>query len=305
MKKSKQGISRCAAIVWAAFLCIAISGCRYGVSWGDLFSRNGNFDYEYDQADRYLAGGGTCEEEIRTLDIDWVSGSVEIRTYDGDVIEFYEESDQTIAEEYQMRYTVDGDILKIRFCASGIWNGKNLSKRLTVLVPTGLSLEEVRVDTVSAGIVIQDVIVSGVDVDTTSGDLYAKLEAVESVKADIISGEVEMIIDEAISFLELETVSGQVNITAASLVEFDIETVSGALDLSLSQQSSGQIESVSGNVNIRLPETVGYQIDYESVSGAFSSDLDYETGNGWYRSGDGSCRIQAETISGNLRVEKP
>lgn len=308
MSKIKKKIPRGVTILLAVLLCTVMSGCRrqYHFSLERLFSSNGKSDYryEYDHGDRYQSGDGSCDADIRVLDIDWVSGSVEIRTHDKNTVEFYEESDQTIPEEYQMRYMVDGDTLRIKFCASGRWDDwKYLSKHLTVLIPETLALEEIGVDTASAETSIRTVNVKEVEVDTVSGNVnISDMDDLRNAEVDTSSGNVVIKTGDTAESLKIGTVSGSVEITADRLKAFEIETVSGTVRLTVAEDSAGEIESVSANVNILLPETVGYEIDYSSVSGKFGSDLDYEVKNDRYRSGDGGCRIEVETVSGNLNI---
>lgn len=309
VERKKTRVIRGAAALLAVFLCVGLAGCRYRISdwisWGNLFGQNGKSDYRYEHSDRYQVGDGVCEAKIRTLDIDWVAGSVEVLTHEGDSIEFYEESSQTISEEYRMRYLVDGDTLKIKYCESGRWDWKDRSKQLTVLIPEDMPLDRICVDTASGEVFISQVDAKEVEVNGVSGDVsLTDVRNMKTVKAEVVSSRVTVVTEEKLDSAAVETVSGGVDITAGGVDSFEITTVSGTVCVAVAQESKcdGEIETVSGGVTVRLPEEAGYRIDYSSVSGTFSSELECTVNGERYERGDGGCRIEVDTVSGNLEV---
>lgn len=102
--------------------------------------------------------------------------------------------------------------------------------------------------------------------------------------------------------IKLEIVSANVNANDLNTLGVDIETVSGTANLSFAKQpQSVEIESVSGDVNLNMPKDItGYTVDKESVSGSLrANDFDNELNYG-----DGYTKIDFESVSGNLIINK-
>jgi DUF4097 and DUF4098 domain-containing protein YvlB len=129
---------------------------------------------------------------------------------------------------------------------------------------------------------------------------------VESVSGDVnlhgaITGEVDM-----------ESVSGQLELAARKLSRLSVSTVSGDATLSLGLVDGGRIdaESLSGNVTLRLPAGTGAQVEAETFSGSIDSPVghvhDEEHGPGSSldaKLGNGKGRIRLESFSGDLRID--
>lgn len=102
--------------------------------------------------------------------------------------------------------------------------------------------------------------------------------------------------------IKLEIVSANVNANDLNTLGVDIETVSGTANLSFAKQPQNvEIESVSGDVNLNMPKDItGYTLDKESVSGSLrANDFDNEL-----HYGDGFTKIDFESVSGNLIINK-
>ena len=89
-------------------LCSLFSGCGFTVRFGkEGFDENysvGSFEYN--------------SGEIRNVKIEWVSGSVKIVESDSDRLKVTE-TDKGLSEAQKMRWCIDGQTLKIRFCKPG------------------------------------------------------------------------------------------------------------------------------------------------------------------------------------------
>ncbi|MDE7298630.1 MAG: hypothetical protein K2N94_07345, partial [Lachnospiraceae bacterium] len=123
------------------FAVIATLGC--GCSAGGV----------YKNADKYTMGNAELQADgIEKLDIEWLSGTVEISYHSENTIVISETSNKSLDEKTTMYYLVDGDTLRVKFAKSGNWDFKNLSKELEVWLPEGMELKELAADTVSADI---------------------------------------------------------------------------------------------------------------------------------------------------------
>ena len=54
-----------------------------------------------------------------------------------------------------------------------------------------------------------------------------------------------------------------------------------------------------------LPKAAGFTLRLDTVSGKFRSDFDYSIPKGdTYVSGDGSCTVSADTVSGDIDIRQ-
>lgn len=178
---------------------------------------------------------------INSIDIDWISGSVNIEYYDGETI-FAEESGGS--KSHPMQYKIENGTLKIDEYRNENWSAfKNVSgKDLTLKMPKTFKADELEISVVSANVYASELNVNELDFETVSGNGNFEF-AVSPVKIDT------------------EAVSGDINITLPSDVSgysVSKSTVSGsfrAKDFDNSEKyGDGSViiksESVSGSINL-------------------------------------------------------
>ena len=91
-------------------LCFVLSGCTTKTA------------YTYDGAEDYLSGNATFDKaEVTAINIDWVSGSVNVEFVDDiECLSVEETSRYTILEEEALRYKLDNEgVLTIKSCTCG------------------------------------------------------------------------------------------------------------------------------------------------------------------------------------------
>lgn len=223
--------------------------------------------YNYANGRDYTAGNARISEKVEEIEINWVSGKVNIMRHDGDDVILTEEADRTLTEKQQMHWLLDGKTLRVQYIASGARSTTNMNKALTVMLPNDLSLDDMRINAVSASV---------------------ELEALQADK------------------LRINTVSGQVDAECKRVNEMEANTVSGTLFLAFVRAPEKiTAGSVSGDVNIALPEDSGFRAELDSVSGDVKSGLSMERKDkDLYVYGDESCRIDVNTVSGDLSIDE-
>ena len=301
------------------------------------FEKSNRMDNAYDSMGEYAVPA----DGINGLNIDWISGSLTVTPYDGDVIAFSEQSGNTIDEENALRFGVIDNTLYIQYCRSGRY--KNLPiKELEVQIPQALaeSLKEIELDSTSASITIQGFQARELNVDTISGrtDISnctademelgstsgnIRLENVTARRAtiDSISGKVEL--SGGFGTLEVGTTSGDIRgIGAVTADELEISTISGATELTGSfsdveqDSTSGsirltsdtpltrlRINSISGAVKLTLPEDSGFTLHFDTISGKLDCAFPVIKQKDEYTAGDGSASFSVDTTSGGLTIQ--
>ena len=274
-----KGLKRTLAAASLIVCTIMMSGCIVHIG-------GGTSTIKYDNADSYTIGSGRTSDSIRNLEIDWISGNVDISYGKGDEIIFEETSKDEITDELTMRWLVEDGTLHIKFCKAGRIRINDLDKTLKVTLPKDLKLQEAEFETVSADIKASELNVKDVNFETVSGSAEAGLYGVRSIDAD--------------------SVSGDIDITAPDAPEnADIETTSGSVRLNLKKSIDDcEISTVSGKVTLLLPKKGNFTISYDTTSGNFDSDIEMTPKGSRYVAGKGSDRFDIDTTSGDLRIKK-
>ncbi len=299
----------------AAFLTTAcglstLSGCGTIISSGMGLS-----DFIYENSDKYTAGAVEISETVENIEIDWLSGSVTVTPHSSDTVSFSEESSKELKDNFQLHYWLNGTTLHIKFCRSGHWNFKDLEKELTVFVPENIKLNDLKVNTVSAEISLDNLQADSADIESTSGNIrltdltVTETAEINGVSADIFLDSLQS--DSA----SIETTSGSVKLIHCKVTEkAEVSTVSGNLEAEFSEPL-GEFEgdATSGTLQVITPSVDRF--DAETVSGTVSlfsqsapKELDIDTTSGDVELNlpkDSSLTLKFSTTSGNLSTDLP
>lgn len=255
----KRGILRglCAVLVCITAFC---AGCGY------TFSGGGETEYVYDNAESYAVGGGSVGADISSIEADWISGEIKVAYADVSFAELEEtNASREISEDEQLRYTVAGGTLKIKYVKSGVWKFNKFSKSLTITLPYGVQLEEFKVDAVST--------------DISADELTADR-------------------------LNIDGVSGCVSIATLNAEQIIINSNSGNVKLGFDKLPlSAMFDMVSADVNLTVPSGSTFGVRLSAVSGILHSELEYQKSDNVYSFGGGEVVFDINTVSGNVTVE--
>ncbi len=259
----------------------------------------------YTDAGSYTPGGGSVSaDEIKEICVYWESGSVKIEESDTDKITFSEVSsldtdkdslgeateNKELQESLKMRYKADNGKLTIRFCKSGlrVRTGavKDLKKDLTVYVPKGTEFSEVRADVVSSDVYMADIKAKKIEFNSVSADIKLVDCVTDGIKCDTVSGDLKIKTDDVLKKIDMNAVSGNLDVEARSVDQLDMQSVSANAELSLKE--------------------FDFALTLTGVSVKFEADgISYEkTGENKYKFGDGDGSITFESVSGKVRLEE-
>lgn len=222
--------------------------------------------YTYAHADRYTPGGASVSGRITHLDVSWIAGKVTIATHSGSAVQLSESASRGLKQSEELHWWLDGSTLYVKYAGSGLQGIHSASKQLTVLLPANLQLDKAVISAVSADVKAEALAADTVTVSTVSGRADLDLRHARSIKAD--------------------TVSGDMRISADAPEEMNID-------------------SVSGDVRIFLPEGTGFTARMDSVSGDLTGSLlTTREGRNHYTHGSGRCKLNVDTVSGDVEVNR-
>lgn len=274
-------------IAWTISLVILVGLLIAGMNWFRPFGQSGFRSRAAAEAPLATGNGSsTCTvngNDIRELEIDWLSGNIEIIPGDKPEITVSETTPQDA--RYAMVCKQEGQTLKIEYCQHttfGDWKNLNFSKNLTITVPKDWEGRVLQVDAASSKLFVRNLTVQEVEIDTASGE-----SRFENCTVDA---------------LDIDTASGDIRFTG-SLNRLDCDSASAGVYAELDNVPSEiDMDTASGAVELVLPKDAGFSVKMDTMSGKFDSDFPFTSKNGSYVCGDGACRIDMSSMSGKVTI---
>jgi len=230
----------------------------------------------------------TDSANIQGIEIDWVSGSITIEVLSG--ADSITVSESEVADpDMKMICRIKGDTLQIDYCREAIRTPNfgftaNSSKDLVIQVPDEWLCASLEIETASADVTLRDLTIRELDLDGASGRCNVENCTVTTMDVDVASGDVTF---------------------CGSLENLDFDGASSDCHLILTNcPRSLELDGMSGNLELTLPSDCGFTAELEGLSSQFSSDFQTSKQNGKYVFGDGSCRISVEAMSGSVHIYK-
>ncbi len=223
-------------------------------------------------------------DPVTQLEIDWAAGTITIQSGDTEQILFSESGN--IPEGEKLVCSQKGSKLIIQYQKSSAYFGIHSTqpKDLTITVPRDWAGQSIEIDAAAAQLELRDITVQELDFEGATG-----------------TGTLENC---TIGELDISTVSGDISFNG-SLEVLEYEGVSAKLIALLSSSPRiMELESISGDLNLTLPETCGFTLSLDAMSGDFHSDFAVQKNKDTYTSGDGSCRIKVSGVSGDISIQK-
>lgn len=268
-------------VIWSLVLAISLGAFLFLLDWD-----RGAEPVEFTILEEVTAPLEGLSEfgYVEKLKIDWPSGTITIQP--GDVHTIAVEESPVSDPKYAMVCTQDGDTLSIKYQKNTamLSIGKSLKKDLTVTVPWEWYGTMLKVETASAHLILREVSVEQVEVNTASG---------ASCFENCTIGE-----------LELDTASGGLEFTGR-LGTLDVGAASANVTVNLQNVPDEiALDTASGSLDLTLPKEAGFTAEIDSVSGRIVSEFETTQEGKRLLCGDGACRIDVETASGEVRIRK-
>ena len=266
--------------------------------------------YQYKNADRYTAGNTEISERVKSLDVNWISGSVSIIAWDGDTVRIREDEDITDPDQ-QVHWYLESGRLHIQYCASKRFQADLPSKDLIIELPVGWAsnLSSIEIETVSASVNLNDLDTRELQIESVSGGFNLVKVSAADADLDTVSGHISAT-DLNASIIDVETVSGTTTLSGW-IGNGTFETGSG--DVTLTSNGTPEaldLKTVSGNITLIYPLTgtilnEGFRVVLDTVSGDIKSELHYTKAGNNYSFGSGKHVYTFESVSGDLIVKEP
>lgn len=236
--------------------------------------------YAYPETGNYKSGEAVVAvSEVSVVELDWIAGQITVQLWDEDTVSVSESG----SGKHPMKWQLENGRLTVRYCETGI--AANLEQKdLLVQLPRDADHLQLSISTVSASADLACGALQSLRFDSTSGDLTGEAQC-GSFAAD--------------------TTSGNVNFSGAA-GEAELDTVSGMFSMNLTDTLRElSFDSVSGDLELTLPETLGFEVEWDTVSGEFRHEhsLQRSDDDGWsFYGSSGFAEIEIDTTSGDAQL---
>lgn len=271
-------------IILLSLLILILASILIGVLTFHDFLGSGRLVAMFGEVEGIVASEGSVSaEEIKNLEINWVSGDVTIVRADVTDISFRE--DAGLKEKDQMVWSQKGDKLVIHSSRYKVQLGTSKSKDLVITIPMDYNINNLTISTVSA-------------------NFSADSLTANTVSINAVSGECDFSGNNTFGDMNVDTVSGDVTFNGI-LRELTCEGVSANFRGFFTETpNSIQVDGVSGNIDITLPADAGFTAELDTLNGHFNSDFSTTSSGDRYICGNGQCTIEIDGVSGDINIRK-
>ena len=239
-------------------------------------------EYNYSKASRFTGASElVLNDNIEKLHLYWVNGEVNISQASDNTFSYSEVSEEEI--EFSAFYYLNNDELTIQFVEDGTKKEdyNNLSKKIDIVVPN--NIEHIEIDNVNTTINFDEINLEEVEINNVNGNINVNYLKCDDFECDIVNGDIKFnkmdIFD-----LNLKRVNGDLTIN-------EIVDSKERVDL--------KVSNVNGEDSIYIKESMGYKVEFDSVSKDFNSDYDNA-----FEYGNKIVRIDYSSVSGSLNIYK-
>ena len=325
-------------IILVVILVIGILGAAIVAGLSDFNFRNVFDGNNYDRSDEVTKDISESKSaSINNIDdIEFIGVAEKVNVYltdDNEVkVDFYGKytSNNRYYPELKMTKS-DGKVkFKVEYPKSG-WGIFNFNFNffvrselyVDIYLPEDFN-DDFSVSTVSASVNAPEMTLGRMNINTVSGKIFVesfegdslKLESVSGklefsaicndVNANSVSGRIETdLMKTETAFIQ--TTSGKI-VTSNTSGKLNYESVSGDIEIDIDNlEKDIYIDTVSGSVTLIIDENEDFSVDYNTVSGDFSSEVSLILDNTKGKDVEGykgnrDIEIRVETVSGDMEI---
>jgi len=290
-------------VIWLAIIMAA----SFGIA-AIILVTTGSFSVDTEQIDKTK---NFSVEEVKKINIDIVSTDINIIASDSEDIKvhFYGEVSTNIRKDIpELAAYVSGEQLYIEIIhPKNIFFGVSICRtNMDIYIPEN-SIEEIKINTVSADTNIEDLEIDNFVYSGVSGDFKAKSLFARDLKLESTSGSFD--IRDYTGNIDIYITSGDVVLNGGidndSIV---VTTVSGDINIEqLEEFSNMNVEAISGDVKVKLFEDAQFYLNASTVSGDINNEFPIKISSSGKRGLEGTVgsddmAIIVSTTSGDINI---
>lgn len=291
------------AAVTAILLCASLVTVPFSFTGGLLDNRPFFASYTGETLDKSFDA-----MKVNNVKIEWYSGDIDIKPSSSDKVEIY---GSLTTDDVKAECTLENGELTISAHDTSWFN--IMDQRLTVGIPDGKRFGEFSVNSAAGDVHISaDFTTDKTTVSTASGKISSNELCSAELELNTASGDVNVTILNHPDFgvgtsLRVSSASGDVSVNG-DFLEVKLNTTSGNISVGVDRPGQSiSAETVSGDTRFLLGKAVeGFTLGYETVSGDVSSSLGTKTPGkiAYNENSDFTAKLTAQSVSGNIAVVK-
>lgn len=320
------------AVVLIGLAVWIVTGNLFGIATDTSFFSWGLSIERLTGAYEEQGGYAISASGIDSISVSWDAGNVDVIPYEGSEIRVVEYAQRELKDDEVLYYAENNGTLTIKY-RQGNGYVRMPEKRLELFIPYSLAedIKNMNIDSTSGNINISDIKAGSLLADSTSGYVSIINVEAESIRSDTTSGGISMSNINTDS-LSVDTISGSLTLRGVSAYKINVSSTSGKIDFqdttadnvdvdtisggtnieggfvsiraestsgsvkikSVTAPESIRVDTISGSVTITIPETENLSVNFDSVSGRFSSDFSVSMGGG--------AKYNISTVSGSAKI---
>lgn len=231
----------------------------------------------YSNPEKYTVGNTEFEGKVDNLNIWWLDGSVTVRTHKENTVRIEETSNKEAEDNFKLRWryynAADyGEVLDIRYSASGEFDYGDLKKDITVYLPENDDMDvSLTIQTASVDVDLSEFenTLDEIYVINYSGKVSVTVDNAEEVR---ISGQNSDNVPESqrlfsfkangtVDDLGISTSYAALDISVKEAINADIGTVFADLSFGADRVNRLKLSNSAGRINARVPEFESIDIE--------------------------------------------
>ena len=250
------------------------------------YTHLGKTTINYEDSSNYIDGNRTINDNITTLNINWAAGNIYVISNENQTstIEIKEEitKGKDTTNKLIVRSFIDSNALNIQFGYPGEYEIDDFRKDLHISLSNDYNLDNLNIATIQGNIETSFKNVKNINAASTSSNFIGKDLDVDRLTFSSVSGDLH--IDGKMKEIIMNSTSGNSNVT------------------NYSSTSNNVFNTVSGDTIYNISSSYGYKASLSTISGTFTSNVEYLKSDGNYIYKEENHEIKADSISGNLTI---
>lgn len=246
------------------------------------------------------------EAEVKSLQIDWISGGITVTPSTDNKIHVLEKAEKGLSSSKYASIDASNGKLTIRSKnRNNVWFFfyRTPLTYLELQIPQS-DYEEIVLNLTSGNHQLSGLNTEDMIIDLTSGALNLSNAHISSLNLTMTSGNTRLS-DIIGQDLRVEMTSGELRTSGSfsKLIQIDMTSGNLNVDTHLDAPEQLALEMTSGNAELILSQTEGFQFDVDKTSGNFTPSFDYtgDSDDPIYLEGD--ARYTVDMTSGNVSVK--
>ena len=268
----------------------------------------GQQDYYYEGSEAFIAGDANLDaSNLKSIEIDWLNGDVEIVAYDGTEIQIFESNSPSRNDDKLHYHLNKSGYLQVKYFSSrqnaGIYQ-KVENKKLTIKVPQSINLKDLQITVTTGNASFENISIEDkLYITVITGNVDLNNCKVNRLFCDVTTGNISDN-NSSVQQLEVGVVTGDMSL-AGNYVNVDGGVTTGNITLASVDATKVKLTVTTGNMFVDLNEDDNFTVRYLVETGKidFGTFAVQTLGASHVQYGDGTMEMILTVRTGNIQFK--